>query len=223
MSRRRLVYLHGFASSPSSSKARWVAARTEEAGWALSCPDLNQPSFEALTISRMLDQVADLLRDAERGPITLVGSSLGAVVAVFAALHERGARPEQRRIDSLVLLAPALDIVPSLEAHFGPERLAAWERDDRLEVFHYGDGTTRHLRWSFFADARAYQAALADVHVPTLVYQGRRDASVDADTVEAWARSRPLVSLHLLDDGHQLLGSLDLMWSGIRDFIARLP
>jgi uncharacterized protein len=222
MSRRHLVYLHGFASSPSSSKARWMAARADEAGWGFACPDLNEPAFETLAISRMLQQVDALVRGLEPGPVTLVGSSLGAVVALFAAARDREP-PAPGRVDSLVLLAPALDLAPNLEARFGAEKMAAWERDDRLEVFHYAEGASRHLRWSFFADARRFDASAAAVGVPTLIYQGRRDASVDAAVVEAWAHARPEVTLHLLDDDHQLLGSLDAMWPGIHDFLARLP
>jgi uncharacterized protein len=220
MSQRHLIYLHGFASSPSSSKARWMAARAEEAGWGFACPDLNQPSFDTLAVSRMLGQVDDLLGSIAPGPVTLVGSSLGAVVAVFAATRDREREEAGSRVDSIVLLAPALDLIPSLEAHFGPEKLAQWERDDRLEVFHYAEGATRDLRWGFFADARGYDACAAAVHVPTLVFQGRRDETVDARTVDAWASRRPLVTLRLLDDDHQLLGSLDAMWSGVREFLA---
>lgn len=200
-----------------------MASRAQEAGWAFACPDLNQPSFETLAISRMLEQVAGLLEEAPPAPVTLVGSSLGAVVAVFAAAGEQARPADARRVDSLVLLAPALDLVPGFEAHFGPEKLADWERSDRLEVFHYGDGAARELRWLFFADAQGYDALTVDLPVPALVYQGRRDAAVDAAMVERWAAAQPRVTLHLLDDDHQLLGSLDMMWAGIRGFLAQLP
>ena len=43
---------------------------------------------------------------------------------------------------------------------------------------------------------------------PTLIFQGLRDASVDYRTVEEFARTRPNVTLSLLDDDHQLMASL---------------
>ena len=85
MSRRQVVYLHGLASSPRSSKAAWFGARAGEAGFGFHCPDLNLPAFETLTISRMLEEVRALVAGLPPGPIALVGSSLGAVVALFAA------------------------------------------------------------------------------------------------------------------------------------------
>ena len=46
----------------------------------------------------------------------------------------------------------------------------------------------------------------ADLKMPILVFQGRRDTAVDPATVEAWSRRRPNVELHMLDDDHQLGG-----------------
>ncbi len=53
---RHAIYLHGFASSPQSSKATRFAAELAKRGVGYSCPDFNQPSFETLTVTRMLDQ-----------------------------------------------------------------------------------------------------------------------------------------------------------------------
>ena len=61
----RFVWLHGFGSSPTSTKATYVAARLAERGLALETPDFNEPSFRELTVSRMLrqlDALADLWR-----------------------------------------------------------------------------------------------------------------------------------------------------------------
>jgi uncharacterized protein len=219
MSSRQVLYLHGFASSPRSSKAAWCRDRAIEAGFGFQCPDLNAPAFETLTISRMLVQVQAIVATLPPGPVALIGSSLGALVALFAA-EERAQRAIGRRVDRLVLLAPALDVAPGLARHFGPARLAEWEATDALDVYHYGDARSRTLRWAFFEDARQFDAAAIRNTLPTLIYQGRRDLTVDHEMVARWAAGRPHVTLHLLDDDHQLLGSLDRMWQGVHEFFA---
>ena len=217
MSRRAIVYLHGFASSPRSSKARFFGEHASAAGWAHTCPDLNQPDFATLTVSRMIEQVEVAVAESGNGPVALVGSSLGAFVALHAAA--RLARRDASPVDRLVLLAPALDLVPSLEEEFGPEKMAAWEHSGRLPIFHYGDDAMRELAWTFMRDARAYDSSAVADDLPTLIYQGRHDEVVRADVVERWAASRPNVTLRLVDDGHQLLGHLEPMWADVVAFL----
>ena len=218
---RHAVYLHGFASSPRSSKATWFVRRAREGGLLATAPDLNLPDFETLTISRMIAQVDDLIAALPEGPVTLAGSSLGAMVALHAAAG-RKAHPDAARhpVDRLLFLAPAFDLIASLEAQFGPAALDEWRRTDALAVFHYGEQRTRRLRWAFFEDARRYDAFATAIDVPVLIYQGTRDEAVDAHMVETWAATRPNATLRLLDEDHQMLAGLDTMWAGIREFLA---
>jgi pimeloyl-ACP methyl ester carboxylesterase len=212
-----LIYLHGFASSPRSTKAAFFAARAREVGASFNCPDLNHPEFEALTVTRMLDRVDSILAALPDGDVALIGSSLGAFVAVEAAARQLSTTAHP--ITALVLLAPALDLVPSLERHFGIEGVARWQESGGLDVFHYGDGATRRLGWDFLEDARTYQPLNRTTDVRTLVYQGRRDDAVDWRMVEQWAGRQPHATLHVLDDDHQLTASLDTMWAGTRAFL----
>ncbi len=53
-----------------------------------------------------------------------------------------------------------------------------------------------------------------------LVFQGRRDESVDPAMVERWAAGRPNVDLRMVDDDHQLSSSMDLIWNETRRFLA---
>ncbi len=153
-------------------------------------------------------------------PSVLVGSSLGALVALFAAERRQGSiRAARHPIDALVFLAPALDLAPGLARHFGPAAMGQWRATGRLDVFHYGENRTRALGYGFFADAERYDAFAASDTTPTLVYQGTRDQTVDASMVARWASTRPHVTLHEVDDDHQLLASLDSMWTGIRQFL----
>jgi pimeloyl-ACP methyl ester carboxylesterase len=218
---RHLVYLHGFASSAASSKAAYFGARATEAGLVMHCPDLNLPEFETLTISRMLDQVAGLLKEIAPDPAVLIGSSLGGLVAVeSAARQEQMPVPGAAPIESLVLLAPALDIVRGFERDFGSAEIVRWQAEGSKDVFHYAHERSRALGWSFFEDARRYEPLALRLELPILVYQGRHDALVDPDTVAGWVERQPHAAIHLLDDDHQLASSLDVMWSGIRRFLS---
>ncbi|MEO8074806.1 MAG: YqiA/YcfP family alpha/beta fold hydrolase [Acidobacteriota bacterium] len=208
----RVFYLHGFASSARSSKASFFAARLAELGVALETPDLNEPDFSTLTVSRMVAQVSAAL-DAGEEPVALVGSSLGAFVAVQVAL----AQPT--RVQKLVLLAPALDFGGNRMRSLGGRGLDDWKATDRLDVFHHGYGRVVPVHYELYADARRYNPSNATLALPVLVFQGRHDTAVDPESVERWGRARPNVELHMLDDDHQLLKSLDAIWERTRTFL----
>jgi len=205
-----VIYLHGFASSPASSKARRFAAELASRGIGCACPDFNDPEFETLTVTRMLDQTAAAIAAAPGAPVALVGSSLGAFVAVHAAVRDaRGAQP---RVDRLVLLAPALDFGGNRLRQLGEHGIDEWRRAGKLRVFHYAHHTERDVGYALYEDAARYDAFSVNLDVPALVFQGTRDASVDPSMVERWSGSRTNVDLRALDDEHQLTASIDRIW-----------
>jgi uncharacterized protein len=213
---RRVLYLHGFASSPASTKATVIGARLRARGVAFRCPDLNEPAFASLTITRMLAQV-DRELAALDGPAAVIGSSLGGAVAVLAA----GQWPE--RIERLVLLAPAVMFARPGHPLLPPERVEAWRRDGSLPFFHYAAGEERRLDFGFYEDSLRYDVFGTAFGQPALAFQGRRDASVEPAAVEDFCRTRPNVSLVLLDDDHQLAASLPRICDGIEAFFGPTP
>jgi uncharacterized protein len=210
----QVLYLHGFASSAKSSKAAFFASRLSGFGIELHTPDFNQPDFSTLTITRMIGQVcAEIDAGGDRGAV-LIGSSLGAFVAVQAAVQ----RP--RHVARLILLAPALDFGGNRMRNLGDRGIEEWRRTDRLDVFHYGYGRVLPVHYGLYADARRYDSLNAHLSLPIQVFQARQDAAVDPVTVEGWARARPdSVELHLLDDDHQLMNSLEFIWAEAARFL----
>jgi uncharacterized protein len=208
----QVLYLHGFASSPQSSKATFLSRKFAEHGIRMLVPDLNEPDFSTLTVTRMLQQVESAVAGAQ-GPFVVVGSSLGGFVAVQAALRH----PD--RITRLVLLAPALDFDGNRLSELGDRGLAGWESSNQLAVFHYGYGRMMPVHYELYADARRYNAIQAQILQPVQIFQGRFDTAVNPETVEQWARGRPNVELHMLDDDHQLLKSLDRIWREMERFL----
>ena len=208
-----VFYLHGFASSVRSSKGAYFGARLRELGIELQTPDFNEPDFSTLTITRMVTQTAAAIDARPEGDVVLIGSSLGGFVAVQTAL----ARPS--RVTRLVLLAPALDFGGNRMRSLGGTGIDAWKRTGRLDVFHYGFGQMMPVHYELYADARRYDCVNADLSLPIQVFQGRRDDAVDPQTVQLWARARPQVELHMLDDDHQLASSLDYIWREMKRFM----
>ncbi|MGH9370668.1 MAG: alpha/beta hydrolase [Vicinamibacterales bacterium] len=208
-----LFYLHGFASSARSSKAGFLGGKLSAYGIELHTPDFNQPDFSTLTITRMVAQTGEAIDALPPGPVVLIGSSLGAFVAVQVAL----ARPAQ--IQRLVLLAPALDFGANRMRGLGDVGLDDWKRTDQLNVFHYAYGRMMPVHYELYADARRYDCINAGLPMPIQIVQGRHDDAVDPAGVEQWAQLRPNVELHLLDDGHQLTASLEYIWEAMRRFV----
>lgn len=212
----RVFYLHGFASSPISSKAAFFRARLAEHGIALETPDLNLPDFSTLTITRMLDQVATAIGDGGE-PVVLIGSSLGGFVAVQTAID----RPA--RVSRLILLAPALDFRAERIGDLGDRSVEAWRETGRLHVFHHAYGRVTPVHYDLFSDAQRYQPHAARVTLPVQIFQGRHDTAVDPAAVEAWASRQPGAELHMLDDDHQLHASLGLIWREASRFLFATP
>jgi pimeloyl-ACP methyl ester carboxylesterase len=207
-----VFYLHGFASSSRSTKAGYFAERLRERGVPIVCPDFNEPDFRTLTLTRMVTQLGDAIARVD-GPVALMGSSLGGTLAILAAASLR------ERVDRLVLMAPAVMFAKPGHHLLPPERIVEWRRRGTLPFFHYAYNEERLLDVAFYEDSLRHDAFGAVVTQPTLIFQGLRDASVDYRTVEAFARTRPNVTLSLLDDDHQLIASLERMWESVAPFL----
>jgi uncharacterized protein len=217
-----LFYLHGFASSPDSAKARFLRERFEARGLALRAPDFNQPDFSTLTVTRMLGQLDEAIDALAPGPVVLIGSSLGGFVALHAAAA-RATRPAGHPITHLVLLAPALDFASDRDTRLTRAELDEWRRTNRREVFHFSYNRSLPVHFDLYADGHGYDAFAVSIDTPTLVWQGVQDTIVNPANARAWAAPRPHVTLHLLDDDHQLKAGLERIWEGTAAFLGIGP
>jgi len=103
----RILYLHGFCSSPASWKARLLGDHLAAAGLAdrFVCPTLPPAPFAAIADAEALLAGGD-------GPTTLVGSSLGGYYAAWLA---------EKHDLKAVLINPAVVAPLSLETYVGPQ------------------------------------------------------------------------------------------------------
>jgi pimeloyl-ACP methyl ester carboxylesterase len=204
----RLVYLHGFASGPGSTKAQWLRARLAAAGHALAVPDL-APDFERMTVASML-AVAEAAVDD--GPALVFGSSLGGWLATLLAARRPAA------VRGLALFAPAFGFVARWAARLGPDAMAAWRRAGTLEVFHYGLDRPARLDVGFLDDAARWPA-MPDPSCAALVHAGRHDDTVPLDAIAPFVAARPARELVVWDSGHELVDVLAPMWARTAPFL----
>ena len=97
--------------------------------------------------------------------------------------------------------------------------MARWERDGSIQVMNYATGVPEPLGWSMLADARRYEDEPALLQ-PCLIFHGTRDSVVPVRSSRAFARTRTCAELIELDDDHELAGSIDTMWAGMRSFLS---
>ena len=206
----RILYLHGFASGPSSSKARYFRERLESAGMPVEVPDLAAGDFEHLTLTGQLGVIQRL---AAGGPVSLAGSSMGGyLAALYAARH-----PEVTRV---VLFAPAFDFARRWAAYLGPEQICEWRRAGSMDVFHYAENRNRKLSYRLLEDAAQYEP-FPDFEQPALIFHGAHDDVVPAEYSRQFAAAHPNRRLEVLESGHELLDVLDYMGPKVVDFLRR--
>ena len=205
----RILYLHGFASGPGSSKARYFRERLCAAGADVDIPDLAEGDFEHLTITGQLGVIERAARGQE---VFLIGSSMGGYLAgLYAARHAEVAR--------VVLLAPAFGFAKRWAERLGQEAVAAWRQTGSIEVFHYADNRNRRLAYGLIEDAAHYED-YPDFRQPTLIFHGARDDVVPARYSEEFAGAHDNARLEILDSGHELVDVLDYMAPKVVAFLA---
>jgi uncharacterized protein len=168
---KNVLYLHGFASSPLGKKATALRARLESRGFRVLAPDLNVPSFERLDFKAMTRIATWEVR--KRMPAVLVGSSLGALVALA--------------VGRIALRAPLVLVAPALG--FGVRWREALPAGDPVQFFHHGAGQELSVHRRFFEEMARVDADREPPEVPVTILMGRRDESVPFESVvNVWSR-----------------------------------
>lgn len=197
----RFGYLHGFASSPATKKGLRLRALFEARGVPFAIPDLNVPSYRRLSLAAMLERL-DRLDDEEGDEEgwALVGSSLGGW------LGARWSELRPARVRRLLLLCPAFDLAGRWPALLPKGAMEMWRRGALL--LPDASGTPTPVHYAFYEEALA-QPAFPVAACPTRIVHGRGDTRVPLAGSRAYAAAHANVEVVEVDDGHDLMASLD--------------
>ena len=204
-------YLHGFASSPRSTKAQFLAQAFQALNIPLGSPDLNQDDFYHLTLTRQIEQVRSLLPTS--GSVTIIGSSFGGLTAAWLG-------EQCPQVDRLVLLAPAFQFLAHWLPRLGREQIQQWRETRSLLVYHYAQQTKLPLDYAFVTDAIRYDDTQLQRPVPTLILHGRQDDVIPIQASRDYAATRSVVQLIELESDHALGNVQTEIWQAIRSFCA---
>ena len=187
-----LLYLHGFRSSPQSTKAQMMAARVQadhkNVRWW--CPQLPPSPREAMALIQR--GTADWPADQ----MAVVGSSLGGFYATALA-QQRGCRA--------VVLNPAVDPARDLAAHIGEQ--TAWH--DPAEHFFF--------RPEYIDELRALQTGPLTHPERTFAVIAKGDELLDWREMTArYASAR----IRLLEGSDHALSDFDDHIDAVLEFLA---
>ena len=168
---KRVLYLHGFASSPRGRKVDALRRVFAPEGIEIDAPDLNVPDFARLDFDAMVARARG--EDPRRPPSAIAGSSLGALVALAVARSFPAA--------PLVLIAPALG--------FGRRWIEKLPPGDPLSFFHHGESREMPIHRRFFEKMAAVDVDREPPTAPATIVMGTEDESVPFAGVErVWRR-----------------------------------
>ncbi len=209
----RILYLHGLASSPQSTKALVFGERLAGLGYEILCPDLNEDDFRGLTSTRAVNLATKLARDLAP-PILIFGSSFGGRVAARVA----EAMPE--RVAGLVLMAPAFYFEHVWRQTIDADARLRWQETGELPVDHPAYEGVVPLGYSFLEDALATDG-LPELppHLPALVFHGSGDAVVPLADSERFCAAHVGARLVTLDSDHELNDRHEEMWREVAPFV----
>ena len=206
---KHIILLHGFLSSGKSSKATFLHEKFE------AMPNVHFHSFdfnptpkdfEYMTTSGMINRLRQHILDRKIEACTLVGSSMGGLVALNYA-HRFGG------VTQLVLMAPLLAY---FEGSRDNETAVSADPATVERVQHFGFDRLLPLRAEIDSDGLLYKNRVPPA-APTTIVHGRFDDIIFIRQSQTYAAQYPKqVQLLEVDSDHRLSDQHELMWKMIQ-------
>lgn len=207
------VFIHGLRSHCDGEKARALSRMAGYRGYPWLRFDQygcgrSDGDFRRFTVSGAVADTGRLLTAAGHDRFILVGSSLGALIAV------RLASAAPAHIAGLVLLAPALRFTDRfIHAWLGRQELETWRQRGYRWFPDLYDGPVYRLDYAFCADALRHPRPPQRLDCPVRVIHGSRDELLPPADSEKWLTELdcPSADLEIIDGGDHRLSR----WSDV--------
>lgn len=210
MSKKVVLFLHGFASSGRGAKAEYLRERFGSyPGGEFHALDFNPTpkDFEYLTVTGMVNRLRQYVWDHDLKVCGLIGSSMGALVGLNYAHRFAG-------VEKLLLLAPALSYMEGLNK----DELETWRRAGKILTTHYAFEREIALRYDLHLDGTRYLEPVPPA-VPIRIVHGRYDEVIPIHKSREYeARYPDRVELFELDSDHTLNDQLPFIWEQVKSF-----
>ena len=208
---RQILFITGFLSKRWGNKSKALAQWCQEQGWGFCCYDVrgfgeSEGSFTDYTLSDWVADARTVIQTLTSGPpITIVGNSLGSWIAWMMA-------QEFERIERLVLIAPAFNMMAVRARSISEERRHAWLTAGWMPW----DDDAMHrdypIAWKWVEESEAYWNTRLDRlrTVKTTILHGLQDHVIlpqgsSQFVQELLARNASFpIELHLIPGDHRL-------------------
>jgi pimeloyl-ACP methyl ester carboxylesterase len=183
MGKKTILFLHGFASSGQSTKARYFGEKFRALPEIeYNAIDFNPTpnDFEYVTTTGLIDRLRQYVLDRDLRRISIIGSSYGGLVAVHYA-HRFGG------VERMLLLAPGLRW---LSGGLTEEHLEAWKKAGALPVSHAAFQKEIPVRYDLQVDGVRYLEPISPA-APMTIIHGRSDTTAPTDDSRAYAVAYP--------------------------------
>ncbi|MGC9334070.1 MAG: YqiA/YcfP family alpha/beta fold hydrolase, partial [Anaerolineae bacterium] len=154
MGQTTILFLHGFASSGQSTKARYFGEKFKALpGVGYHAIEFNPTpkDFQYLTTTGLINRLRQYVLDQHLERFSIIGSSYGGLVAVHYA-HRFGG------VEKMLLLAPGLRW---LSGGLSEEQLAAWKKAGAAPVLHDAFQEEILVRYDLQMDGLGYLEPIA--------------------------------------------------------------
>ena len=212
MEQQAILFLHGFASSAQSTKARYFREKLKAFPQVeFHAIDFNPTptDFEYVTTTGRINRLRQYTLDHHLGNVSIIGSSYGGLIALHYA-HRFGG------VEKMLLLAPGLTW---LSGGLSDKQLEQWEKAGAAPVSHSAFGKEVPIRYDLQVDGLRYLEPVPPAS-PVIIIHGHNDKTVPIEPSRAYAAEFPdSVRLIEVDADHDLNGHLEFIWEYVQSFL----